>query len=74
MAYAVNISGISDEILEFLGYSKVRENNEFVVYQDKYLEDYIVDKEKPYLFVEDLNDALILKRPIIDVSQACDGD
>jgi len=57
MAFAVEISNVSDKELEFVGYSLVEENEEFKVYRDKYSEDYVVRKAKPYLFVNELDEA-----------------
>ncbi len=58
--FAVNISGISDETLSFFGYELQDENDVFKIYCDKYLEDHIVKKELPFLYVEDINDATFL--------------
>lgn len=55
--FAVNIGNIPDDTLAFFGYTLIRENSEFKVYSDKYLEDHIVAKAKPLLYVEDVNDA-----------------
>jgi hypothetical protein len=57
MAFAVEISGIDDRLLAFAGYFLVEENTEFKVYRDKYMQDHIVRKSKPYLFVDELDEA-----------------
>jgi hypothetical protein len=56
----VQIPNVSDEFLEFLGYVKVEENDEFKGYV-RHGEPIIVKKTNPYLYVDDLNDARILK-------------
>ena len=58
--FFVSIAGVSDEFLEFLGYVKVAENDEFKVYL-RHGERMVVKTANPYLFVDDLNDARILK-------------
>lgn len=58
--FAVNISRISDETLSFFGYELQEDNAEFKVYTDKYLESHIVEKARPLLYVEDINDAAYL--------------
>lgn len=55
--FCVDISSIPDETLAFFGYDLRDENDEFKIYVDKYLEDHIVEKAKPRLYVEDVNDA-----------------
>jgi hypothetical protein len=59
--YCVDISGIGDDILDFLGYHLADETDQFKVYRDKYAEDHIVFKARPLLYVEDANDALVLR-------------
>jgi hypothetical protein len=56
----VQIPNVSDEFLEFLGYVKVEESEEFKGYL-RHGEPIVVKKANPYLFVDDLNDARILK-------------
>ena len=58
--FCVNIGAHNDKTLEFFGYRFIRENDEFKVYQDKHLEDHIVAKARPLLYVEDVNDAAYL--------------
>lgn len=56
----VNIQGVDDQFLEFLGYNLVHEDHEFKLYVDYHGEDHLVLKVKPRLLVEDLNDAALL--------------
>lgn len=60
MRYYVSIAGVPDEFLEFLGYVKVEEDDEFKVYR-RHGDLMPVEKTNPYLYVDDLNDARILK-------------
>lgn len=60
MRYYVSIAGVADEFLEFLGYMLVEENEEFKVYL-RHGELMPVKKANPFLYVDDLNDARILK-------------
>lgn len=60
MRYYVSIAGVPDEFLEFLGYVKVEETDEFKVYW-RHGDLMPVKKANPYLYVDDLNDARILK-------------
>lgn len=56
----VQIPNVSDEFLEFLGYLKIQETEEFKVYL-RHGDPIVVQKTNPYLYVDDLNDARILK-------------
>ncbi len=56
----VQIPNVPDEFLEFLGYLKVEETEEFKVYV-RHGDPIVVQKANPYLYVDDLNDARILK-------------
>lgn len=59
--YYVDVTGISDDFLEFMGYCKVAEDNEFElrVAKDKA---YILPKEgSRYLYVDDPNDAALFR-------------
>ena len=62
MRYYVSIAGVPDEFLEFLGYVVVPdiETDELKVYR-RHGELMIVKKANPFLYVDDLNDARILK-------------
>jgi hypothetical protein len=60
MAFAVDISGVPDSILEFAGYYAVEENDEFKVYRDKFMQDHVVQKARPYLYVDELDEAQTL--------------
>ncbi|WP_316193817.1 hypothetical protein [Bradyrhizobium sp. SZCCHNRI1029] len=58
----VDISGISDEELEMLGYYLVEAEEEFALY-DKKGEHFIVHKrgQRRFIYVDDINDAIILR-------------
>jgi hypothetical protein len=59
--YYVCIDGIELSKLEFLGYSLIRENDEFEIWSDLTGDEHIIAKGCPrYLYMEDLNDAIIL--------------
>jgi hypothetical protein len=58
--FCVDISHLTDEMLSFFGYDIRDENDEFKIYTDKSLEDHIVEKARPRLYVEDVNDAVYL--------------
>lgn len=62
MAYYVDISGVSDADLEFLGYFAVEKDGNFAFYVNKG-EHYLVHKSgsKSFLHVDDPNDAAILR-------------
>jgi hypothetical protein len=57
MPFAVDISGIADQSLEFVGYFLVEENEEFKIFRDKYGEDHIVQKSDGLLYVDELDQA-----------------
>lgn len=58
--FAVNISHLDDKLLAFLGFDVVDENDEFKVIVDKYKEHHIVQKSRPLLYVDDVNDAIFM--------------
>jgi hypothetical protein len=60
--YYVNISGITQEFLDFLGYIVICENEEFKILSNKGTL-HIVDKSRPRLYVDDKNDAGLLGGP-----------
>lgn len=60
MRYYVSIAGVTDEFLEFLGYICVEETDEFKVYL-RHGDLMPVQKANPFLYVDDLNDARILR-------------
>jgi hypothetical protein len=67
--FYVFIGGVPDEFLEFLGYVPVpdAETGEFKVYRH-HGELMVVKKANPFLYVDDLNDARILKsRNIMEI-------
>ncbi len=55
--FFVDISGIDDDRLGFLGYTKIAEDSNFKIYRHYGGDIHIVDKLRPKLFVDDLNDA-----------------
>ena len=61
--YYVDITGISQDFLDFLGYVVVYEEEEFKVLSHKG-EIHAIDKAKPRLYVDDVNDAALLKGPL----------
>jgi len=59
---------LSDEELEFYGWYKVRENDEFIIYQRPYgAEQQVIDKvgTKKFLLVDDINDAMQMKGSVV---------
>jgi hypothetical protein len=62
MAFAVNINGLDDRLLEFAGYNFIEENGEFKIYRNKYKEDFIVRKKDYLLYVDELDEAQTLSR------------
>jgi len=66
MRYYVSIAGVPDQFLEFLGYILIEETDEFKVYLHKG-EPVVVEKASPNLYVDDLNDARILKGNIMTI-------
>lgn len=55
----VDIDGIDDGRLAFLGYRCVGDNNEFKIYRhDLSGDEQIVEKAQPRLHVHDINDAM----------------
>lgn len=60
--YYVDVTGIPDELLEFLGYILVHENEEFQLRHYKGDPVIIQKSGKRYVYVDDINDAAILKR------------
>jgi hypothetical protein len=58
----VDIAGVSDEQLEMLGYYLVERNEMWSLYMNKG-EAFVVNEHngKRFIFVEDINDAIILK-------------
>jgi hypothetical protein len=60
--FYVNIEGVSQAALDFLGYIVIFENNEFKILSHKG-DVHVVDKSKPYLYVDDKNDQELLSGP-----------
>lgn len=61
--FYVDITGIRQEFLDFLGYPCIFEDDEFKILVNKG-STYIIDKAKPRLFVDDVNDATLLNGPL----------
>ena len=60
--YYCCIDGVPNEVLEFLGYSLIRESDDFELWQDYNGNEQIVYKRgRRYLYVDDFNDAQILR-------------
>jgi hypothetical protein len=60
-AYYVDIEGISDEVLEFLGYILVAENDEFQLFINKGKEYVLPKTGARLLYFDDLNDADVMR-------------
>lgn len=60
--FYVCIDGVSDEFLAFLGYLRVAEDAQFIVYRHQHTnEDHLVEKSgRRYFYVEDMNDAIAI--------------
>tara|TARA_R110000782_G_scaffold134919_2_gene227311 strand:+ start:1635 stop:1862 length:228 start_codon:yes stop_codon:yes gene_type:complete len=58
--YYVRIDGIPDADLEMFGFELVAEDDAHKLYRDPHGDAYIVTKDKPFIFVEDVNDAMQL--------------
>ena len=71
----VGIDHLSDEELEFFGWYRSRENDAFIVYERAYGDDsQIVSKSGgKFMFVDDYNDALLMKADKI-IFAPPDGD
>ena len=60
-AYYVDIQGVYEEVLEFLGYILVDEDEEFQLFVHKGREFLLPKKGARFLYVDDLNDADVLR-------------
>jgi hypothetical protein len=60
--FYVDITGVSQDYLDFLGYFVVYEDEEFK-WLDHKGDVQIIDKARPRLFVDDMNDAMLLSGP-----------
>jgi hypothetical protein len=71
MPWYVNVDGIPLEFLGFMGYNLVAEDDHFILLNHKG-QDHVLPKEGPrFLYVEDDNDAAILRsRPRIPAPPA----
>lgn len=63
--FYVALDSITDEQLAFLGYTLIKENEKFKVYTDYSGDDHIVYKERPFIYVDDVNDVLYLNASIV---------
>ncbi|MEJ1937751.1 hypothetical protein WDZ92_46760, partial [Nostoc sp. NIES-2111] len=59
--YYVSIRNVTERDLEFLGYRKIKENDEFILYEDLEGEEHVVCRAEPFMFVKDVNDVLALR-------------
>lgn len=60
-AYYVDIQGVYDEVLEFVGYILVAEDDEFQLFVHKGREFLLPKNGTRFLYVDDLNDADVLR-------------
>ena len=58
--FYVRLDDITDAQLSFLGYTCVAEEGSFKMYRDHRAEEYIVDTSNPYIYVDDVNDAIAI--------------
>ena len=58
--FYVSSEGVDETKLSFLGYTLIRQDDEFWLYQDYAGDEYIVRKSDPYMYVDDVNDALYI--------------
>ncbi len=58
--YYTNITGVSQALLDFIGYYIVDEDEEFKILWHKG-DIHFIDKNKPYLYLDDRTDAEVLK-------------
>jgi hypothetical protein len=62
--FYVNIVGVPQSFLDFLGYLVLFEDDDFKLLFHK--DDlHFIDKNTPYLYVDDKNDADLLKGPLL---------
>jgi hypothetical protein len=66
--FYVDITGVSQDYLDFLGYFVVAEDDEFKIIDHKG-DVHFIDKKKPYLYIDDMNDANLLKGPFVARAQ-----
>lgn len=63
--FYVNLASVDASTLAFLGYTLIRENDEFILYEDYAGSEYLVRKSDPFMYVDDMNDALYLNATTI---------
>jgi hypothetical protein len=68
--FYVSIQGITDEQLLFLGYRLVKEDPKFKLFEDYKGDEYIVEKSNPWMYVDDMNDAIYLNGNHVIVAQS----
>jgi hypothetical protein len=54
----VSIEGVSEDVLNFLGIVKISETDDFDIYEDFEGRVSMADKANPYVWVDDINDAI----------------
>ena len=65
-----SIEGIPQETLTFFGYERVYVDEEFWVYEDADGHTSVVARDRPYLWIEDINDAIQMGTRAIITSQS----
>ena len=60
MRHYVSIAGVDDEFLSFLGYVVVFEDEHTKIYLH-HGDETVVDKDDPFLLLDDVNDASIIR-------------
>jgi hypothetical protein len=63
--FYVNIAGVPQAFLDFMGYFVLFEDDEFKILLHKG-DLHLVDKNNPYLYVDDKNDADLLHGPFME--------
>ena len=63
--FYVALDDISDEQLAFLGYTLIKDSEKFKIYNDYSGDNHIVYKANPFIYVDDVNDALYLNASVV---------
>ncbi|WP_338241545.1 hypothetical protein [Aurantiacibacter hainanensis] len=66
MGFYVSLDGVDDGTLLLAGFVLIEEGEAYKIYRH-YGEDVIVDKDDPFVVVEDINDAAVLGSEIIPI-------
>ena len=71
----MSIAHLNDEQLSLFGYDLVKKNDEFTLYNHVPTGyEQIVANKEPYLYVDDINDAVAMKAQVLFSISADDGD